>query len=86
MASTLIESVFCRELAREARKLEAQGRIEIIPVSEFPEGAPLHEDGSGVYDPRKALALFAVYCRSNDEIFGWWRAVYQVQKVREGVR
>lgn len=55
-----IKSVFNKWLGRKARGLAADGIIEIIEVGDFPEGAPIHEDGSTEYDPRKPLVLFAV--------------------------
>ncbi|MDP4023723.1 hypothetical protein Q8W71_13890 [Methylobacterium sp. NEAU 140] len=56
----LIESVFSKFLGHRARKLEADGLAEIIPTGSFMGIAPVHEDGSVDYDPRKPLALFAI--------------------------
>jgi hypothetical protein len=55
-----IKSVFSKWLGAKARELAAAGTIQIIEASDFPEGAPIHEDGSTEYDPRKLLVLFAV--------------------------
>jgi CO dehydrogenase/acetyl-CoA synthase alpha subunit len=55
-----IKSVFNKWLGAKARELAAAGTIQIIEANDFPEGAPIHEDGSSEYDPRKPLVLFAV--------------------------
>jgi CO dehydrogenase/acetyl-CoA synthase alpha subunit len=55
-----IKSVFNKWLGAKARELAGAGTIQIIEVADFPEGAPIHEDGSSEYDPRKPLVLFAV--------------------------
>lgn len=67
-----IESIFSPILAREARLLAANHReVRIIPVRDFPMGAPIHEDGSDTYDPRKPLAYFAIELRSQRAIDRW---------------
>jgi hypothetical protein len=67
-----IMSVFDRWLAGQARKL-AVGTpgFAIISVNDFPVGAPIHEDGSSTYDPRKPLAYFAVELSSKAAIDAW---------------
>lgn len=55
-----IQSVFNKWLGMKARELAGQGLIKIIKSSDFPKGAPIHEDGSTEYDPMKPLVLFAI--------------------------
>lgn len=85
MAHHEIESVFSRWLAGKARELEAAAKLTIIPVGEFPEGAPIHEDGSSEYDPKKPLVFFAVECRGKRQCDAWaavvdeWKAMLAAQ-------
>lgn len=66
-----IQSVFSKWLGMRARELAASGTIEIIEARDFPEGAPIHEDGSSVYDPMKPLVLFAVKLNGRKAINAW---------------
>lgn len=67
-----IQSIFNPILARRARALAEQHRhVRIIEVKDFPDGAPIHEDGSSVYDPRKPLVYFAIELRSAHAIKAW---------------
>lgn len=66
-----IESVFCKWLGAKARDMAARGEIQIIETKDFPEGAPIHEDGSTEYDPMKPLVLFAVQLNSKAAIQRW---------------
>lgn len=66
-----IFSVFDKWLGRRAREMEGTPGFRIIPVGEFPDGAPLHEDGSTEYDPRKPLVLFAVELSGKRAIAEW---------------
>lgn len=75
-----IQSVFSKWLAREARHLESKGMCKIIPVSQFPEGSPLHEDGSSVYDPMKPLVYFAICLRNKSEISAWDKICHEFDK------
>jgi len=67
-----IQSVFAPGLASEARLLaESHRHVRIIPLKDFPAGAPIHEDGSSEYDPKKPLAYFAIELRSQHAIDRW---------------
>ena len=77
-----VASVFSRYLAHRARELEAAGLVTIIPVKDFPKGAPVHEDGSTEYDPKKPLAFFAVECRSKKSRDAWAAAVGEWDDIR----
>lgn len=66
-----IQSVFNKWLGMKARELAAAGTIKIIETHDFPEGAPLHEDGSTEYDPMKPLALFAVELSGAKAVNAW---------------
>lgn len=66
-----IFSVFDKWLGRKARELDGTPGFRIIPVSDFPEGAPLHEDGATEYDPKKPLVLFAVELSGKRAIDKW---------------
>jgi len=69
-----IQSIFSKWLGRKARDLAAKGEIKIIETADFPEGSPIHEDGSTDYDPRKPLAFFAVFL-DNQKAIKTWREV-----------
>ena len=66
-----IQSVFSKWLGMKARELQKAGVIEIIETRDFPEDAPIHEDGSSEYDPMKPLVLFAVKLSSRRAINAW---------------
>lgn len=66
-----IQSVFCKFLGREARKLARDGVVRIIEYKDFPEGVPIHEDGSTEYDPMKPLVLFAVSIQTPEAAEAW---------------
>ena len=76
-----IESVFCKWLGRKARELAAQDKIKIIEVDDFPKNAPIHEDGSTVYDPMKPLVLFAVMLPNKTAIRTWAKVVRERNKL-----
>jgi hypothetical protein len=75
----VIQSIFARPLASKAREMAEAGLIQIIPTKDFPEGAPIHEDGSSVYHPAKALVYFAVQLRTRAELDGWNAAIANLQ-------
>lgn len=77
-----IYTVYARWLAGRARELEAAGKIEIIPIRDFPDDVPIHEDGSTEYDPRKPLAYFAVECRGKRSCDAWDAVVREWDKMR----
>lgn len=66
-----VQSVFNKWLGMKARQLAKDGVIEIIEAKDFPEGAPIHEDGSTEYDPMKPLVLFAVSLSGRRAINAW---------------
>jgi hypothetical protein len=77
-----VASVFNRWLAGRARELEAAGLVTIIPVKDFPKGAPIHEDGSTKYDPKKPLAFFAVECSGKRQCAAWAAVVGEWEAMR----
>jgi hypothetical protein len=67
-----IQSIFHPWLARKARELATSvPGFSIISTCDFPVGAPIHEDGSSTYDPRKPLAYFAVELTSEMAVSKW---------------
>lgn len=67
-----ITSIFNKWLGSRARELAASNPgASIIEFNEFPEGAPIHEDGSTEYDPRKPLVLFALRLRTRSAKNAW---------------
>jgi len=66
-----IQSIFSKWLGTKAREMAANDEIKIIEYRDFPEGAPVHEDGSTEYDPRKPLVLFAVMLNNAHAIKKW---------------
>lgn len=67
-----IISVFNKWLGMKARELiKTEPGASIIDFSDFPEGAPIHEDGSAEYDPRKPLVLFALRLKTKKASKAW---------------
>lgn len=78
-----IQSVFNKWLGRQARELAKNGVLKIIETNDFPEGSPLHEDGSTVYDPMKPLALFAVELNGYKAITAWNAVLREFDRLRK---
>ena len=78
-----ITSVFNKWLGMKARKLAADGTIKIIEHLDFPEGAPIHEDGGTEYDPQKPLVLFAVLLTTKKAIAAWNAIEREFDALRE---
>jgi len=76
-----ITSIFSKWLGAEARELATEGVIKIIETEDFPDGAPIHEDGSSVYDPKKPLVLFAIQLSTEDAIRRWNAILHKHSKL-----
>jgi len=79
------QSIFNYGLAVDARKLARDGVINIIESNDFPDDAPIHEDGSTEYDPQKPLVYFAVELR-DQRATDAWNAVLKTFDERRGAQ
>jgi hypothetical protein len=81
-----IEPVFSKLLARKAIALEQAGALVIIQPEHFPEGVPVHADGSTVHDPKKPFVIFAVRVSNWEGHRQWQDAVDEHNKMIEAAR